>query len=88
VYAVAFFYFLLILKTTLAVTLLLARILLLLVALDSNGRLTWVLLGLLLGLLPYLWANLLLMLPLSMLFIFFFIIGLHGVKRLPTVSSY
>jgi tetratricopeptide (TPR) repeat protein len=71
-YPVAFFYSLLILKTTLSLTLLLASVLLLLVALDSNRPLPWALLGLLLGLLTYLWANLILMLPLSILFIFFY----------------
>jgi 4-amino-4-deoxy-L-arabinose transferase-like glycosyltransferase len=71
-YPVAFFYSLLILKTTLAVTLLLASVLLLLVAIDSSRRRDWIFMGLLLGLMTYLWANLILMLPLSMLFVLFY----------------
>jgi len=71
-YPVAFFYTLLVLKTTQAVTLLLSSVLLLLVALDSGRRIHWLFVGLLLALMSYLWANLFLMLPLSMLFIFFY----------------
>ncbi|MDQ1239538.1 MAG: 2 protein, partial [Thermodesulfobacteriota bacterium] len=71
-YPVAFFYSLLILKTTLAVSVVLSSIFLLLIAIDSGSRRHWVFLGLLLGLMPYLWANLVLMLPLSMLFVLFY----------------
>jgi 4-amino-4-deoxy-L-arabinose transferase-like glycosyltransferase len=71
-YPVAFFYSLLILKTTLAVTLLLASVLMLLAALDSGRRRDWLFLGILLGFMTYLWANLILMLPLSMVFILFY----------------
>jgi len=71
-YPVAFFYPLLILKTTLAVSVVLSSIFLLLIAIDSGSRRHWVFLGLLLGLMPYLWANLVLMLPLSMLFVLFY----------------
>ncbi|MCD6305091.1 MAG: glycosyltransferase family 39 protein [Deltaproteobacteria bacterium] len=68
-YPIAFFYSLLILKTTVAVTLLLASVLMLLGCIDSGRRRDWLFLGLLLGLMTYLWANLILMLPLSVVFI-------------------
>ncbi|MDZ7696055.1 MAG: tetratricopeptide repeat protein [Deltaproteobacteria bacterium] len=63
---------LLLLKTTPAVTMLLLSVLLLLKALDSGRDRYWLFLGLLLGLMSYLWANLGLMLPLSMVFILFY----------------
>lgn len=71
-YPVAFFYSLLILKTTLAVTLLLTAIFLILIAIDSHRKTIWFFLGMLLGLMTYLWGNLLLMLPLSVAFVLFY----------------
>jgi 4-amino-4-deoxy-L-arabinose transferase-like glycosyltransferase len=71
-YPVAFFYSLMILKTTVAVTLLLVSIFLILIGIDSNRTGHWLLTGLVLGLMTYLWGNLLLMLPLSMAFVLFY----------------
>jgi len=72
VYTVAFFYTLLILKTTLTVTMSLFFILALLWVVEAKRGVYWYLMGLLSAIITYLRANLILMIPFSVLFYYLY----------------
>ena len=69
VYPVAFFYSLLILKTTLSISMLLFFTLFLIYTLGTKSVLNWYLLGLIAALITYLRGNMILLVPLAILFI-------------------
>ncbi len=70
VYKVSFYYTVTILKVTLAVTSMLVFVLLLLVVMENQRPLRWLLLGILAGILNFIRANFILTLPLTLLFYF------------------
>ena len=72
VYPVAFFYSLLILKTTLSISMLLFFTLFLIYTLGKKSGLNWYLLGLIAALITYLRGNMILLVPLAILFISIF----------------
>ncbi len=71
-YPVAFFYSLLILKTTLCLTMLLTFVLVLFWALEKKRGICWYTAGLLAALMTYLRGNLILVIPLTILFCFIY----------------
>ena len=70
-YSISFYYTLLMLKTTVAVTAILVFVLLLLVVIEKPLTSRWLFLGVAAGILTYIRANFLLIVPLTLIFYFF-----------------